>query len=311
MTVRVYKSDDVDAPVLSGVVGSIIDVLDACLVNGYTGKPAAGWTKEFSGTNTAVYRGASGLRHYLRVQHTTAQYPSLRGYVSMTDINTGTRPFPTTAQLPAGITPVVSSTASAIERPWVIVANARALYLWVGFGFTVLGEPTTSADVTFFGEIVSYLNGDDYGTAIVGKTTQDTTVGSTRLCQSLTPNGVDSLGHYLASSYLHDGNSILCGALQSLPANSPQSGNAGTLFPDPVTGGLLLDRVRICEGGAAMKLVRGHFPGMFNPLHLYFNGHLSTFEGRGDLLGVDLLLLYKGGTVGLMAFALDESLWHG
>src|SRR6185436_20075392 len=35
MTVRFYSSRDAGAPVMNGNVGSMISVLDACLVNGY------------------------------------------------------------------------------------------------------------------------------------------------------------------------------------------------------------------------------------------------------------------------------------
>ena len=56
MGVTVYRFDDAGAPTLSAAAGALISVLDACLVNGYGAKPAAGWTKAFSGTNQAAYR---------------------------------------------------------------------------------------------------------------------------------------------------------------------------------------------------------------------------------------------------------------
>lgn len=49
MTVRVFRSTDASAPALSGRPGSFVSLLDACLVDGYTGKPAAGWTKPYTG----------------------------------------------------------------------------------------------------------------------------------------------------------------------------------------------------------------------------------------------------------------------
>ena len=35
MTVRVYRSSEFGAPVLDGLAGSLINVMDACLVNGF------------------------------------------------------------------------------------------------------------------------------------------------------------------------------------------------------------------------------------------------------------------------------------
>lgn len=60
MAVKVYRSTDTSAPVLNGSVGTFINVLDACLVNGYGDKTSMGWTKEYSGTNTASYQMPSG-----------------------------------------------------------------------------------------------------------------------------------------------------------------------------------------------------------------------------------------------------------
>lgn len=60
MGVTVYRFDDAGAPTLSAAAGALISVLDACLVNGYGAKPAAGWTKAFSDTNQAAYRQGAG-----------------------------------------------------------------------------------------------------------------------------------------------------------------------------------------------------------------------------------------------------------
>ena len=72
MTVIVYRWDDPSAPVLSSPsAGSLIGVLDACLVNGYGSKAAAGWTKAFSGTKLAAYRQGGGSMCYLRIDDGT------------------------------------------------------------------------------------------------------------------------------------------------------------------------------------------------------------------------------------------------
>jgi len=127
--ITVYRSDDASAPVLSGTLGSLIAVLDACLVNGYGSQASAGWAKPFTGTNLAVYRAPQGNRFYLRLDDTDAQYPVLRGYRAMTAVSTGTGLFPTTVQLSGGIRSVKSYTASSTVRPWIVIASPRAFYL--------------------------------------------------------------------------------------------------------------------------------------------------------------------------------------
>ncbi|AFL76245.1 hypothetical protein [Thiocystis violascens] len=308
MTITVYRSDDASAPVLTGEVGKLIDLLDACLVNGYGSQPAAGWGKAFSGTNLAAYRAPSGNRMYLRVDDSIVQYPILRGYETLTGIDTGTGPFPTTAQLAGGIRPVKSSTTGTVAHPWMLIAGTRAFYLWISFVATDIGAPATTTDMIFFGDIVSYLPGDQYGTLLIGKIANDITANNTVLGNNLSAAGADCNGHYLARGYLQDGGSSPCGTLQALPAASASIGSAGAAYPDPVTGGLLLERVRVCEGGVASKLLRGHLPGLFNPQHNQPGQHLDTLSGRGALSGTDLLLLYKGGTaVGRFAVSLNET----
>lgn len=51
MAFTLYTSDDTGAPVLSGTVGTLVDVLHACLVTGYGTKPAAGWSRPWVDAN--------------------------------------------------------------------------------------------------------------------------------------------------------------------------------------------------------------------------------------------------------------------
>src|ERR1043166_1591690 len=80
---------------VSGQVGSLITALDAALVTGQS------WTTPFTGTNKKAYRAPSGNRLYLRVQDdapVTAKEARITGYETMSDVDTGTNPFPTAAQ---------------------------------------------------------------------------------------------------------------------------------------------------------------------------------------------------------------------
>src|SRR5574337_1914064 len=99
MTVNVYRSSDASAPVLTGQAGSLITVLDACLISGYGSKSPAGWAKPYSGTNLAAYRAATGNRFYFRVDDSGTVEARISGYETMSDVNTGTGQFPTTAQI--------------------------------------------------------------------------------------------------------------------------------------------------------------------------------------------------------------------
>ena len=75
MAVTLYRSSDGSAPgAYSNTVSSLITILDACLVNGYGAKVAAGWTKAFTGTNKAAYRNSTtppSTGFYFRVDDTS------------------------------------------------------------------------------------------------------------------------------------------------------------------------------------------------------------------------------------------------
>lgn len=167
MTVRVYRSTDAGAPVLSGTAGSLIAVLDACLVNGYGTQVGSGWSKPFSGTNLAVYAKPSGPQRFLRIDDvTTTQYARAIGYEDMTGISTGTNPFPTGAQQIGGFFIKRSNVATSAARPWVVVATQTMFYLWVNHDDLTMTALQNDVSLTAFGDIISNLPGDTYQTML-------------------------------------------------------------------------------------------------------------------------------------------------
>lgn len=79
MTTRIYKSSDASAPVMNVSAGSLLSVLDACLVTGYGAKTAAGWAKTVidAGTYQAAYTQGvkSGFAQRLLYVKDDATYP--------------------------------------------------------------------------------------------------------------------------------------------------------------------------------------------------------------------------------------------
>ena len=153
MTVTVYKSTDASAPVLTPQPGSVIALLDACLVNGYGAKSAAGWTKPFSGTNAACYKQGSGNNMYLQVDNTVGTNAGVRGYETMAGVSTGTGAFPQVASTPV-LGWWVHSAVNATATDWIIVATSAAFYIWMNYGQTA--SVFTNSQLYFFGDIVSY-----------------------------------------------------------------------------------------------------------------------------------------------------------
>ena len=181
MAWRVYKSTDVGAPVLSGTTKSCIALLDAVLTgpsfngtgNAYGSIPCAGWRKLYEdvaapNTTRAVYRpGPGNSRMYYRVVDDGslaqgAREASVRGYESMSDVDTGTDPFPTVAQASNGDQIAKSSTLDAVARKWVIGADERTCVVFVD----ATGGGTYQG--TYFGEFFTYKAGDTFAACVIG-----------------------------------------------------------------------------------------------------------------------------------------------
>lgn len=147
---RILRSTDGGAPVLNGTAGSMIGVLDELLDIGGGGTY---WEKVYSGTNLAVYRSTVGERYYLRVDDTAAQVTGVRGYTSMSDVNTGSDIFPTTTQQ-TNWNWRKSNTADSTSRAYVGVATDRFFLLLVTGGWSGSGQM-----LGWFGEAIRLIEG--------------------------------------------------------------------------------------------------------------------------------------------------------
>lgn len=289
MTVRLYRSDDASAPVLNGTAGSLIAVLDACLVNGYGAKAAAGWGKAFSGTNKAAYRAAAGNRHYCRIDDTGTTTARIRGYEVLTDVDTGTGPFPTDSQVAGGAYVSKSNVANSTAVNWVLLATEKIFYLVVVRAAGETMQVSNSYCPTHcFGEPVSFKAGDAYHSLLIaGSAANDSSTffASMTNISSPTPN------HWWCRSYTQVGAAVLAGKQQDqMRANGSASmANGGAAYPDPITGGILLSPVFLSETIAIA--VRGLLPGIWAPLHNMPAAPMDTFSGTGELAGKTFLFV--------------------
>ena len=175
-TVTIYRSTDRSAPTLEGVNGSLVALLDACLVNGYGSQSAAGWTIAYTTTNKRVYRNSTtdGTGFYLSVDDSGpggggAREARMTGFQAATGIGAGTGQFPTSGQLGIGIGAVVcrkSTSADSTVRAWTLIADDTVFYL-----FTETGDLTSPVlpSLFMFGDFFSYGSSDAYRCLIVGR----------------------------------------------------------------------------------------------------------------------------------------------
>jgi hypothetical protein len=299
----IYRSSDASAPVLHGDAGSLITVLDACLVNGYGAQSAAGWTKAFSGTNKAAYRGGSGVQHYLRVQddapHGTAlgREARIRGFETMSDVDTGTGDFPDTTQQTNGLIVRKSAATGTTARDWIIFADDRTIY---GFFYSadVANVPTS----WMFGEGFSLQSGDAFNTIITARTGANENSNVVTVTQEnltrLAPMSATAstrfagLAHYMPRGYTGTGGSAHVGKHGDMTkgdgASTGQSYLNGLVpYPNPEDGGLMLSPIWIHDPNTAPSYnIRGRMRGFWHFLHdpsSVADG--DVFAGVGELSG--------------------------
>jgi hypothetical protein len=317
MGVTIYRSTDVSAPVLSGTTGTLIAVLDACLVNGYGSKPAAGWTKAFSGTNLAAYKMGGSIGHYLRVDDSGpgAGGPieaRVRGFVTMSDVNTGTGPFPTVSQKTNGLFVRKSATSDSTPRPWLVVADNKTFYMWV-----LTGDATDRQYGWSFGEFFSLVPTDPMRSIIIARDTENSsTLSSTVDGLGFGVFGLGSLdsnivGSYVAGTVNGDVSSTAYARLgdAGLITSPSVSGGAYTgsiQFPNAVNGLLYVSPIRL-KLGSSNSQIRGRLRGLWHWGHPFANAvNNMQFAGIETLAGRQFMIV-KGDSSSVTLWVVEIS----
>jgi hypothetical protein len=301
MTVQAYFSTDASAPALTGQVGSLTALLDACLVNGYGSKSSLGWTIAYTGTNQRDYKqGAGSNGYYLDVNDaapTTAQEARMRGYETMSALGTGTQAFPTAAQVSFGQICRKSNTADATQRKWYLIGDSTCFYLFVDTGDWV--GPSYSTGF-WFGDFFSYKSGDIYNTGITGRGAENTSSSNYETLPLVCQNGslinggfFGGSNHYVDRSWTGVGGAIQFSKFTSAAAGgfgyTQCVGSATCLpnYPNSPDGSLLMAPIWIAHNAS----IRGYMKGLWAPLHNQPLGHGDTFNGTGNMAGKSFLAL--------------------
>ena len=158
MATRTYRSTDASAPVMEYSAGSLIDVLKACLVDGYGAMPPAGWsyTTIDAPTNRAAFtQGAGGAGTtnkilYLLDRETTAGRAEAWGCSGITVSATPvlTEKISNYNTLVVGDAILKTSQSAGPKAQWFVVANERTMLLatkrneWgdMGWSLFIIGD---------------------------------------------------------------------------------------------------------------------------------------------------------------------------
>lgn len=201
----IYSSSDPSGPgPITGLTGSLITVLDACLVNGYPGKAAAGWTKQTANVTgsaagslsiIAAYKIVSGSQMTLVVNDSgagnggaggtecaAAGWESLTGLTASNYVMTssgsnsvgvGFGQFPLPTQLFLGnVQWRKSSTADNTPRYWIMFADSCSMYLFIQTGDATSYQYGNYFGMSF-GDIYSFRGSSDlYRCLLIGRATR-------------------------------------------------------------------------------------------------------------------------------------------
>lgn len=321
----IYRYTDANAPLLYGTSGSLITVLDACLVNGYGTKPGAGWTKPLA--NTGSYPLAPSIKTLGCWQQGTGSALTLfindgapnplasyreawaTGWESISSLSssvtnscaTGSGMFPfLTQSLTTGHVVIRKCTSadSSSARPWIVAADSSSMYLFVQTG----DQASPWIYYSFaFGDIYSFESGsnDAYKCIIIGRTVENSNaLGNDTLDQLTQPLSAVLGGHFIARSYSGVGISTLMSK-----HGDGAKGNVGVIYgnlqyPNCVDLSIYLSPIWIVE--PLSSTIRGQLRGLYQLCHPIANfGDNAYFSGSLDGVGKTFLFLKQSANSGI------------
>lgn len=329
----IFSSSDVSGPgLLSGTAGSLLTILDACLVTGYSGHSVSpAWTKPFANSgNIGCYKQGAGAGLGLVINdngpNVTSTYKEAWsiGWESVVGIGapvgTGSGQFPTPAQLltTGHVVWRKSATADASGRAWMLAADSSTFYLWVSTG--------DSAGVYYhsgFGDVFSLKGASDaYRCFIYGRVLENSAVGlsgpsdwtDSIECHAGTGgnqnnSGVAQPGHFMARTVGGGGTSVTLvkkgdgsAATGSGQTNAPYASPLAGVFqtPNSADNSIYLSPISAVE--SASVIIRGRFRGLYqicHPVASFSDG--QTFAGGGDYAGKSFLVVLKSVNGGMWA----------
>lgn len=305
MTLTKYAYDDASAPSWGGATaGAWITFLDAVLVNGYGAKPAAGWTKEYSGTNKAVYRmGTGSSQRYLRVNDPSALFYT--NDIVMSDAASG---IDTQTKRHAGLDNSVywhKPDTVANSGHWYAYGNEKGI--WILTARAPSGAQVGFNHVTYqahwCGDTISYYQpGTDNWRSALGGSNSTSDSGSSFL--TALPSSTSFSGA-IRRAGTPDG-FVDNGAITYIGQSIHVAAHGGMDYPAYTAEGVVLSSINLYFGlstwRAGIELI-GRMPGVFYTPQIYSrglaainNGDSITFSS-GELSGktVEARWIYGGG----------------
>lgn len=251
-----------------------------------------GWTEAFTGVSKRAYRMGAGNGLFLRVQDDgpgagSFREARIRGFESMSDVDTGTGDFPTVAQAATGIFARKSATLDGTSRPYVLVCDDRTFYFMAQTG------DVASAYFSFaFGDLFSVVGPSDaFRTMIMARSTENSAAANVEGVPFLA-TAFGAIGaHYVARDHTGTGGSHASTKHGDSGKAAASNALAGVVeYLNAPDGGLYLSPIWWNSG--TNNRLRGRLRGFWHFLHAATNtADTDTFSGVGVLAGKTFLVV--------------------
>ncbi len=263
--------------------------------------PVGQWEKPFTGTSKAVYRSTdvTGSRFCLWVDDSGTTTARVRGFESMTDVNTGTGPFPTDAQSNGGGYLFKSLVANANSVRYDLIADSKIVLWAIGAGLASNANYMNSP-VRGFGDLLPLRpSGDGYAVGLSCQFSADTAnyYGSGSFGNM---NSVSNAGTCMARPIFGLGGAQIAELSSYSGQFNAISGNDGSLgpFPSSVDGELKYSKCFVTDVGS--NTPRADVPGVLTIPQSgvsSFIGPRDVMDGTGAMSGRKLLAFLTAASV--------------
>lgn len=289
MAFQIFRGGVDGAPLLYGGVGSLIGVLDFCLITG------SGWTKPIPNTGSfpaeplttsyACYQQPSGSGFSLFINdagpQTQARYREawatgweniLSLSASVTNsVGYGQYPFPTSSQMTnmappymhVNIRKSVTSDITA-SRPWVVAADSSSFYLLIKTG------DQNSYYGFAFGDFYSFLTGtvDPYRCMIMGRSIENSAAAANESFDLLSTMFAGTAGFFFARSWSPLVFSVTGSKHGDATKGSATQFNGNIVGMTNVDSAYYLSPIWLIQSGAwHVTTLRGMMRGIYQPCH--------------------------------------------
>lgn len=245
--------------------------------------PQTSWQKVYAATNRAVYRSTDVLSpgHYFRIDDAGAQTARVRGYESMTDVDTGVGPFPTDAMMSGGGYLWKSQNTGATAVQYRIFCDPRFVILAISAG--TANGPTFFESAPFgFGDPIHLSPSGDAWCTLVSYGWNSIASPSTANLAASTDSGVSNASQIAVCRALSGlGGSVMQNPRPFVGTTGQRSGTDAMLgtMPSEVDGQIKFSRMFLRDA-ETNKPPRSVVPGV---LYLPQTG-ASAVLSQGDLL---------------------------